>query len=473
MSVLGRAGTLVIAVIQARILGKAGYGELGMVLSTLTLFGLFSNAAGGQTCTKFIAECRSSAPVRAGRIAAMSVVITISLSVVAVVAVVICAPTLASRALNAPRLTPLLWLAGASLGLMALTSTFSGILMGLQLFRADSMLRLAQIIAWLPLTAWLSWKWDTFGAMLAYTLSQAVGLAVYAIATHRICQREGFALEFPGMWREYRVLLQFSLPMMLHGFLCVPTVWLCNAILARQPSGYAALGGYTAAVQFRTVVLQVPMLIQGVVWPMMAELYGARQSVRLASLFQTTFDVLWAVGLLAALPMVAFGSMLMSLFGRDFAADHIVMALVMATTSVSLISGFSGVVLQVANRTWPALYANIAYGAVSVLGALVLVPRYGALGLATAFVISTLIQAMLVLLLIRASLPDLHCTGNFVLVFLSLLFCLAMLCISHAHLPHTFELRTLSLVVCAAIIWLRGLAGPARRLTRIFASPRF
>ena len=387
-SLLGRIGSFAIALIQAHLLGKAGYGELGMVLSTLTLFGLFSSAVGGQTCTKFIAETRKVDSAVAEKITALSIVFTLIFSALAMVGILVCRTRLATQVLNAPQLSGLLLLAAVALSFQALSGTASGILLGLQEFRLEGNVRLVQIAAWLVLTPWMSLRWGTYGAMLAYTVSYAVGLAAYAAVTVNVCRRERFALCFRGMWAESRVLVEYSLPMMLYGLLLIPTVWICNAVLARQPGGYAYLGGYTAAVQFRTVVIQLPMLITSVVWPAMAEMWGTRQLDRLRTLYQDTFQVLWALGLLAALPMIAYGRIALRAFGRAFAADQQVLALVMIVAALYLLGNWAGLLLQAAGYVWTALSANVAYAAVSITCSLLLVPRYNAIGLAVAFVIS-------------------------------------------------------------------------------------
>lgn len=463
-AIAGRAGAFAIAVIQARLLGKAGYGELGMVLSTLILFGLFSSAVGGQTCTKFIAETRKLDLPRAERIATLSIVISIIFSVFAAVGIFACRTQLATQVLNAPQLGRLLYLAGVALSFQTLSGTASGVLLGFHEFRLEGNLRLVQVIAWLALTPWLSAKWGPFGAMLAYTVSHVVGLVAYLIGIARAFRHEGFTLRFHGMWAESRVLLHYSLPMALNGLLCMPTVWIGNAILARQPGGYVSLGGYTAAVQFRTVVLQLPMLIQGVVWPVMAELWGTRQMDRLRILYQNTYQVFWALSLLAALPMIAYGRIVLGVFGRAYTTDQQVLALVMTVTALSLLSSYVGLVLQAADHTWTTLIANVGFSIVSIVLAWILVPRYNALGLAVAFVVSTFVQVTSLLVLARMKVSGIEKFGHFGLVLLALVLCLTMQRVSVGQSVSALSMRAITLIVfMASVLWL-GLFDPLKRV---------
>jgi len=67
-AVISRGLMLAASVLVARMLGKTGFGELGMIRSTVGMFGVFAGFGLGLTATKHVAEFRSSDPARAGRI---------------------------------------------------------------------------------------------------------------------------------------------------------------------------------------------------------------------------------------------------------------------------------------------------------------------------------------------------------------------------------------------------------------------
>ena len=189
---------------------------------------------------------------RAERICGLSF---LAMAVFAIASATICyagAPYIATGALKAPQLTGLLRLSAAALIVQSISGTFSGVLYGLQAFKAESLASTVQIASWLPLTGILTSSFGLIRAMYAYALSYAVGTLVLAVVVMRECAINSFRPAWRGVLGEVRVLWDYSLPMMLHGFLCVPAVWITNTMLARQPHGYAALGGYNAAFQFRT-----------------------------------------------------------------------------------------------------------------------------------------------------------------------------------------------------------------------------
>ena len=71
-TVISQGMMLVASVLVARMLGKTGYGELGMVRSTVSMFGIFAGFGLGLTATKYVAEFRQTDPDKTGRIIGLS-----------------------------------------------------------------------------------------------------------------------------------------------------------------------------------------------------------------------------------------------------------------------------------------------------------------------------------------------------------------------------------------------------------------
>ena len=71
-TVVCQALSLVASLVTARLLGKLGLGEFGMVISTAGTFGLLAGLGLGLTATKYLAELRLTDPKRAGRILSLA-----------------------------------------------------------------------------------------------------------------------------------------------------------------------------------------------------------------------------------------------------------------------------------------------------------------------------------------------------------------------------------------------------------------
>src|SRR5688500_10249953 len=62
------ATTALGGILAARILGPAGFGELGVIRSTVVTVGVLAGIGFGLSATKYVAELRQLDPRRAGRI---------------------------------------------------------------------------------------------------------------------------------------------------------------------------------------------------------------------------------------------------------------------------------------------------------------------------------------------------------------------------------------------------------------------
>ena len=150
-ALIARGLGLLASVLVARVLGKEGYGELGIVQSTLGMFGTLAGFGLGMTATKFIAQYRTTDPARAGRIRALSSAFAwVSSSATAAVLFVL-APWLADRTLAAPQLTGLLQAGSLFLLLTAVNGAQMGALSGFESFKMVAKISLLSGLANFPL----------------------------------------------------------------------------------------------------------------------------------------------------------------------------------------------------------------------------------------------------------------------------------------------------------------------------------
>ena len=67
-AVISQSLTLLASIPVARMLGANGYGELGIIQSTLAMFALFAGTSLGFTATKYVSELEETNPERAGKL---------------------------------------------------------------------------------------------------------------------------------------------------------------------------------------------------------------------------------------------------------------------------------------------------------------------------------------------------------------------------------------------------------------------
>ena len=279
--------------------------------------------------------------------------------------------------------------AGAVFILFSATNGYQvGALTGLERYRA--------LVAPAALCSLLTILGAATGALTGGVTGAIVGLSLAAVVRwylhHRALQREicdlGIAKHSPGSWKELSLLSGFAIPAALSGYLMIPGLWFANAMLVRQPDGYAHMAHYAAAQTLRVMVMFVPLLMNSVGLAILnvrgANIQGADAAVHRMNRVALTGSTA-AVALLVAV----CGPFILRIFGSDFAAsDHSVLWILLASTifESALLSSLQPI--QAAGRMWLALVAiAIPWQAVFVASAYILIPRFAAAGLALAYLI--------------------------------------------------------------------------------------
>jgi O-antigen/teichoic acid export membrane protein len=388
-----RVFTLAASVVTGRILGKETYGEYGILASTLTTFQAFAGLGLAMTATKFVAELRRRDPARAGRILALSAVVSAGAGLLTAGLLWAFAPWLAAHTLGAPHLGGLLRVASIGVLFATLAGNQAGALAGFEAFRTMARLNAWSGLLGIPITVAGVLIFGLEGAVWAVVLSAAVQWLLTHLALRRLARESGIAVPLGEWWREQSVLWSFSLPALAQGVMVGPVNWIATAVLVNHPGGYAEMGAYSAANQWFAAVLFLPTALCGPVLPVLSERMnggdaaGARK-VLLAAV---------AMNAVAAIPIavagVAFSSRIMGMYGPGFAEAWPTFSLVLATAGVVAIANPIGYVLAASGRLWLGFAMNSGWAAIF-LGATVALAGRGAFGIAGARLIAYLAHAV-------------------------------------------------------------------------------
>ncbi len=97
--------TLLASLFTARLLGTDVFGELGMIQSTVGMFGIFAGLGLGMTATKYVAELRGANPDRAGRVIGLTLLMGLLLSGAIALVLAWASGRIAGNLINSPHLT--------------------------------------------------------------------------------------------------------------------------------------------------------------------------------------------------------------------------------------------------------------------------------------------------------------------------------------------------------------------------------
>jgi O-antigen/teichoic acid export membrane protein len=184
-----------------------------------------------------------------------------------------------------------------------------------------------------------------------------------------------------GFFKEWPILHEFSLPAVLAGVMVGPATWMCNTFLVNREGGYAEMGIFNAANQWRMAILFLPGVVGSVVLPILSNLQGVDDRPRYNKLLWYNVLLVGFVSLSAALIISLFAPFIMRSYGTGFESGQAVMIWLCFSSVLSSICGVLGYSITSYGRMWWGTLLNFIWCIVLVGTAWIFISR-GALGLA-------------------------------------------------------------------------------------------
>lgn len=379
---VSRSLALVASIIIARMLGKETFGQLGILQSTLDMFGTFAAFGTGLTSTKYVAECRKSDPDKAGRILAMSSVVAWFTGGLCTIILIYSSPWLAGRALAAPQLASLLQICSISLLFGAVNGAQIGGLAGFEAFKQLAKINLVTGVLTIILRVGGTIVMGLKGAVYGMVIAQMIGCIINFLVLRRLAAKSGISVRYAHCLHDLPVIWKFSLPAVLISFLVMPTNWLCNAMLVNRPGGYGEMAIFNAANQWYYAILFIPGLMGEAALPILFDRMSHRDYQSAHKIFSTTVK-LNAVVIFPLVIFVFFSKQVMGFYGKGFSGGWETMVIVLATAGLQAIQMPAGYMLVSSGRMWLAFIMALGW-AVSFVGVNALLITWGSAGVASA-----------------------------------------------------------------------------------------
>lgn len=369
---------LTVLAVTGRLLGPAGYGAFGIVTSTVAMFGVLAGLGLGLAATKFVAELRAVDPARAGRVAGQVIALSLVAGIVVGALMAVLAPWLAAVSLGAPSLTGALRLGCLLLVVSAVQGAQAGALAGLEAFRAVARNNVIRGIVGIPLGILGAWWGGVPGAVVAATLTVAIGCWLNQRALRNACARTGITLGHRFEGDDLRHLWSFSLPALIAGAAVLPAQWLASAALARTGDGYEQLGLLAAANNWKSLITFLPVALAGAAMPALASLRGSGGSRELEVAHGLNQMVLWPIAVVTML----LAAPIMGTYGDAFRAGRVMFVVIVGGTAIGFVGNALGTLITSQGRMWLGAAQNLSFGIVLVGVSVMNVDRHGALAVA-------------------------------------------------------------------------------------------
>jgi O-antigen/teichoic acid export membrane protein len=365
-------------------LGKAGFGELGIIQNTVNTFQVFAVFGLGITATKFIAQLRTQDPARAGRILALSGLTAFGTGAVFSSALFFSATMLASRALVAPQLAGPLRIGAGLLFFAALNGAQTGALAGLEAFRVIARVNLISGLTTFFLMVGGAVAGGLSGILWGLLISAAANWLITHMALRKCLSAVGIAAQVRGCWQERGVLWAFSVPAVLAGVAVAAAVWGSNAILVNQPGGYADMGAYNAVMRIKQVPETVLLAILAPILPVLSSAHAKKDIITFGKTARLAFALSIALLIPVALIQIAVPALSLLPYGPEFKGYSGVVRWLMFQTAIVGVCFPIGTIQVSMGRMWLGATYNLSWAIVSLAFSFLLVPLYQGPGLAAA-----------------------------------------------------------------------------------------
>lgn len=365
-AVISRALILLATMLVARLLGKTGYGELGMIQSTVGMFGVFAGFGLGLTATKHVAELRQSDPERVGRILGLSTLVACFTGGLMALGLMVFAPWLAEHTINAPHLTGQLRIGAVILFFSALNGAQTGALSGFEAFRVIAKVNFLVGIISFPLLLLGAFYGGLTGAVWALALNLLCNWLFNNLALRREAARHNVLITFSKCFKEKPVLWRFSLPAALSGVVFGPAKWVCGALLVNQPDGYGEMGIFNAANQWSAAILFLPGLLAQVVLPLLSSLNDGSSAHQYNKVLRSNIWLNGGVATVVVTPIIIFSSQIMSSYGIGFEQGANVLRIMAITAILVSVNSVVGSSIASMGKMWFGFLFNSLWALVLV-----------------------------------------------------------------------------------------------------------
>ncbi len=386
-AVISRGLMMVASILVARMLGKAGFGELGMIRSTVGMFGVFAGFGLGLTATKHVAEFRESDPERAGRIIGFSGVFALATGGLMALGLYLFAPWLAEHTINAPHLEGVLRIGALILFINALNGAQSGALAGFEAFKSIAFVNLFVGLISFPILIGGAYLGGLTGAVWGLAINLGVNWLLNHLALRKESLRCGVSLTFQGWQQELPVLWRFSLPAVVSGAMVGPVLWVCKSMLANQPGGYAELGAIAIAESWRVMLFFVCGMISQASFPVLSQLYSEGNRDAFKKTLFAQFCINGMIVSMGAIVVIVFSDRIVQLYGIGYCNTSLTLKLIALGAVPMQLATVAGMVNKCVGNIWWGVLLNSLWAVAYIISTVLLV-HHGAVGLASANVIA-------------------------------------------------------------------------------------
>lgn len=386
-----QGSTFIVNVLLSRYLGRTLFGQYSVVQVTLAAIANASLLSMSSLTTKFVAEHRTKNPSLASRALTLCSDISTGMGLFGMVGTALLAGVFATHFLHDPSLTVPIALGSVFVLAQNRSLFYTAVLAGLEEYKRYAIAGVISGITYIVVVY--------MGGRIGFVSGAAAGLSAAAVIFWIVLWvLERQAVQVHGLKRERRfeafekdLLAHFAAPAIVCGYVLLGSAtWMTGYLYSQKGADETAL--YAVATNLRMFILFVPLVVSQVSLSLLNNTLGTRD---FAVTRRLTVLIIAAFTGLVVLIVWLFGQPILSIFGPKYAVAYPVL-LVLAISTVA--EGYAGALrggLNAHRLIWHwLLFVIVPWQVTMVASTFFLVPRYGALGAAYAYLAGAVVYAL-------------------------------------------------------------------------------
>lgn len=381
-------------VIVARLIGKNGYGQFGIIRSTVLMFTTFAGFSLGVTAAKHVAEFIDIDKERTSRVLGLTM-ITGSLGGVFIgVFFYFLAPWLATSNLKSPEITSELQICSLILFFTALNGAQMGALQGFLEFKKIAFINIIHSIISFPLLIFGAHYFGIYGTIWAFALSYIIICLLSYFALRSVFKLHKVIIDYKNAWKEKAILFSYSLPAFLSGIMVVPIKWIADSFLVSR-SGFSEMGMFSAALTINNIILIGSTMLSDPLITIMAKSKNKNPNSKLS---RFNIIVPWALGIFVCAPFIIFPESGGFLFGKEYSnkSFELIFIFVLLFTVVLMFKQGLGRIIAVYDLQWWGFIDNLIWGII-LISSFLLFKKQNAIFLSMSYFIAYTLNSIFIL----------------------------------------------------------------------------
>lgn len=381
-------------VIVARVLGSEGYGQFGIVRSTVLMFTSFAGFSLGITASKHVAEFVKADKEKTGRILGLTISFGVLMGLIVGIVFYVMAPWLASETLHAPEIVNELRIGALILFFSALNGAQMGALQGFIAFKKIAKINAIQAVISFPLFIIGALYFGIYGTIWAFAFSYILICLLSNFTVNKEAKKHNVRVDYSNAWKERSMLLTYSLPAFLSGLMVTPVKWYADSLLVSR-GGFDEMGLFTAALTFNNIILVGAGMLSA---PFLAIMARNKNDSRNSKFSRFNILAPWAIGIFATGPFIVFPELGGYIFGDSFSGNRFELPFIFVLLFTVIIMFKQGLarVMSVYNLQWWSFFSNLVWG-ICLIICFLLFKEQNAHFLAISYLIAYIINVLIVL----------------------------------------------------------------------------